>query len=607
MVLSVFKYLLIQTSAALALLATGISTANAGSDCASWLVEGPAALFNRGLKIKKINNLMSDQYSANQLKAFAEGDKQVAANAAIIDQARPRQAITPAPGIDKELRIITSRILAVWSHTAPEFDMYLTSWRFYTPFTTLDGDLLVPIGFLQRAQSDDEVAFLLAHEISHLLLGHPMLLAEKTKQKKTLRVLRKKSGVAAAYSSATMSLVSMTESEAGWTGTPGELTKLNRRIFQYYERLRDFTTEFVHPVWQSKQEDEADLLALELLLLAGFSPDGVDQALRNLQTAEESFCESIKVFTNDFEGFVKGEFATHLSASLMTGNTDIMGVVFQETSEFSKKKIAKLLVQQSLPKTHRPYEKRRKYIWKYVERPAMEELLEEAEERDPSRKIIEAIQQSGEFHALITSANAIGVIEEALLEGDMEAVKKNMPYLVKNSQQSMILKYRFRMAQGETGMASENIDIALRNDYPSRVAYETYFANQLKIGRFEPVAKRIIDAQTLYGDRIYFLPEEIFISANQPDQRTGGSEGDHDTDALLKKCTNSNRDNIEGPCHAAALGTRADFRTRYEEILATTDCTTVEKTGGDVICANSEKKDIFSKLKIWEKLRNTEG
>ena len=389
----------------LALLVAVVPTTKASSECGGWLVQVPATLLNRGLSVRKIDNLISDRYSDNEVDAFTNGNKLVAAKTSIIDQARPRQAITPAPDIDKGLRVITRKILAVWPHTAPEFDMYLTSWRFYTPFTTLDGDLLVPIGFLQRARSDDEVAFLLAHEISHLLLGHPMILADQTKQKKGLRMFRKKGNVAVSYSY--LALSSMSEIEAGWTGNPGDLTKLNGQIFQYYQRMRDFTTEFIHPAWQSKQEDEADLLALELILRAGYSPDGVDQALRNLQTAEESFCESIKVFTDELEYFVQNEFSTHLTTVLTTDNTDIVSVLLNETKEFSKKKIAKLLVQQALLKTHRPYEKRRKYIWKYVDRPAMEELMEVAEERDVTGEIITAIKQSEEFQSLIASSNAI--------------------------------------------------------------------------------------------------------------------------------------------------------------------------------------------------------
>ena len=607
MVLSVFKHLLLQTTALLAILIAGITNTNASSDCTSWSVQGPAVLFNRGLSIRKIDNLMSDYYSINELNAFVEGNKAVAANAAILDQARPRQAITPAPEIGKNLNLITDRILAAWPHTAPEFDVYLTSWRFYTPFTTLDGDLLVPIGFLQRARSDDEITFLLAHEISHLLLGHPALLAAKAKQKKSLRVFQKKGSASVSYAAATLTLVALTQSEANWTGTATELTKLNRQVFQYYSRLRDFTTEFIHPIWQSKQEDEADLLALELLLLAGYSPDGVEQALESLQTAEESFCESIKAFSSDFEDFVNTEFEENVKKNLMVGNTDFKDILVQETKEFSRKKVAELLVSQALPKTHRPYEKRRKYIWKYVNRPSMEEMMEVAEERDTVSEVVDTIHGLVEFQSLIASSQAIDVIEDALLADDMAVAGENMPALAIGSQQTMVLKYRYRLGQGERGLASENIVIALQDEYPSLVVYETYFANQLADGNFETVTEQLVGVQNLYGDSIHFLPEEVFISASTSAKHGKESRGNQGTDALLKRCTSSNRDYIEGPCYAAALGTRADFRTRYEEILATTDCTTVEKTGGDVICANTKKKDVFSKLKIWEKFKNSEG
>ncbi len=596
--MSVLKYLLINLLASLVLLLAGTSPVIARSECASWLTAGPAALFNRGLSLRKIDNLISDRYSSGEIDAFLVGSKVIAENAAIIDQARPRQAITPAPEIDQKLRIITDRILAAWPHAAPDFDMYLTSWRYYTMFATLDGDILVPIGFLQRSQSDDEIAFLLAHEISHLLLGHPIQLAKKAQQKKSLRGFRKKGGKATSYAAAAASLVALTQTSANWAGTAAELTRLNRRVFQYYEYLRDFTTEFIHPMWQSKQEDEADLLALELFLLAGYSPDGVDHALRNLQTAEESACESIRQFTSELENFVKVEFAEHVKQSLLAGETDFRIILFKEATVFSKKKIAELLVKQALPKTHRPYEKRREYIWKFADRPGMEAIMEAADERDASNEIVVDIQQSEVFDTLLTSARAVGEIKDALLSVDMAAVEKNIPDLFMGSQQARILKYRFHMARGEPDLAYGDIDMALQDEYPALLAYEVHFAGQLQDGGFESASKGVNDVQRRYGDHVHFLPEKIFISANQT---AGKASGQGSTDSLLKQCTGSNRDNIEGPCYAAALGSRADFRDRYEEILATSDCATVKENGGDVVCDGLEKKGILSGLKFWDK------
>jgi hypothetical protein len=147
----------------------------------------------------------------------------------------------------------------------------------------------------------------------------------------------------------------------------------------------------------------------------------------------------------------------------------------------------------------------------------------------------------------------------------------------------------------------------LQDEYPSLVAYETYFTNQLADGNFKAVSEQLVSVQKLYGDSIHFLPEEIFVSASISVGDRNELQGKQSTGDLLKRCIDSNRDYIEGPCHAAALGTRADFRTQYEEILAATDCTTIEETGGDVICADSKKKDVFSKLKVWEKFRKNEG
>src|SRR5690606_32865442 len=42
----------------------------------------------------------------------------------------------------------------------------------YAPMALPDGSIMVPIGLLHQAQTDDELAYILGHELGHVRLGH---------------------------------------------------------------------------------------------------------------------------------------------------------------------------------------------------------------------------------------------------------------------------------------------------------------------------------------------------------------------------------------------------------------------------------------------------
>jgi hypothetical protein len=566
------------------LLATSVDAAD--SDCGGGLIASSSKLFKRGLNLKKINNVMSDQYGAAEIDVFLERSVNVANNAPLNQQARPRQAIMSALNITADLDQMSKRLLAVWPHSKPVFEIYLTSWRFYSPFTTLDGHILVPIGFLMRAEFDDEVAFIMAHEISHLLLGHQVQLAEREAQKNSMQDL---SDSATAGSALLQTALRTTQvMNPGSSLAYGEIIQ---RSLEYFERFSDFTREYVHPLWQSKQEDEADLLALELLMLAGYSPDGVAEALRNLRTSEESFCAATRVFTKNLETFMKEDVETYWQLATLADTSDVVSLAWKKTRNFSEKKLRKMIVQQALPKTHRPYDKRLTYIWKYAFMPGMETLTEESEDRDMTTVTITSIRSAIEWTVLVDAAKAIALTNNALLKGDLQSAGEHIGQVNINSQESSMLKYRYYLAQDDEKTAIENVKFAMNAEYPSRKALERNFFHLLDGEQWQAATLGTETARDLYRDPLYFLPEQVYISASQP------RDHEDDTQSLLNACERAQDKNLEGQCQAAALGMRADFRDRYPEILASANCSEAAASPNDVICQQPGENKTLKRIK----------
>ena len=69
---------------------------------------------------------------------------------------------------------ITNRLLANWPGTVPEIAIFVKrgSPFAYGGEVTASNEILIEIGTLDQAESDDELAGVLAHELSHVLLGH---------------------------------------------------------------------------------------------------------------------------------------------------------------------------------------------------------------------------------------------------------------------------------------------------------------------------------------------------------------------------------------------------------------------------------------------------
>jgi len=555
-------------------------------DCGGGLIASSSKLFKRGLKLKKIKKVMSDQYSAAEIDVFLAGSVTVADNAPLLHQARPRQAITPAVNITAELDRMSKRLLAVWPHSKPGFEIYLTSWRFYSPFTTLDGHILVPIGFLMRAEFDDEVAFLMAHELSHLLLGHQVQLAERESQKSSMQALSESATAGSALLQSALRNTQVMDA-----GNSMKYAEISQRSLEYFERFSDFTREFVHPLWQGKQEDEADLLALELLMLAGYSPDGVAEALRNLRTMEESFCAATQAFTKDLGVFMKGDVENYWQHATTLGTSNLISLAWEKTRNFSEKKLQKMIVEQALPKSHRPYDKRLEYLWDYAFIPAMMSLTEEAEDRDMTTDSITSIKSAPEWKVLVDSAEAIAHTNDALLNGDLQAADAHIGWVDMNSQEGKMLNYRYYLAKNDQETALENVKLAMNDEYPSRKALERNFFHLLVGEDWRVVTQGTEAAQTLYGDPLYFLPEKVYISASQP----RGHEDN--TQSLLNTCGRAKDKSLEGQCQAAALGGRVDFRDRYPEILASANCSELAANPNDVICQQPEESKTLKGIK----------
>lgn len=144
--------------------------------------------------------------------------------------------------------------------------------------STPDGNIYIAMQWLRSVDSEDELAAIIAHETSHVLLHHHSsdMVNHMQKRLETLQ----QTGIAVKNQIEKVNVASKSD------------TKSMRRTILATE----LTQKLVLPVWSRRQETEADLLGLDLLIKAGYSPLAMSSMLEKLDAWEKANTEQDEAF-----------------------------------------------------------------------------------------------------------------------------------------------------------------------------------------------------------------------------------------------------------------------------------------------------------------------
>jgi predicted Zn-dependent protease len=140
----------------------------------------------------------------------------------------------------------------------------------YTAAAMPDDVIAVPLGLLSAAKSDDELAFVLAHELAHYRLGH-----FATDLARERRLAQANPWATAAIGGALLGAVLSDKKSTRYALVGAALGAMIS--MQVYSR----------PQWSKPKEGEADMLAFDLVKVAGYCPVyGATSVFRNLEDEE---------------------------------------------------------------------------------------------------------------------------------------------------------------------------------------------------------------------------------------------------------------------------------------------------------------------------------
>ncbi len=192
------------------------------------------------------------QVSARDFAAAAAGEGSMGladANAGQYQAARLRMPQTEA-GVAKLLASLDDR----WPYAKGQpLQVHILGVDYYNAYSLPDGSIVVAFGLLDGAQSDDEVAFVLAHELGHVRLGHFAKIVEPQQPNK----LPSQLGQLFLVGGAAASAAGGAADQAGATNA-------------FLHFLTGVTAE---PGHTRNQEDEADCIGYDLSQQDGYSAD----------------------------------------------------------------------------------------------------------------------------------------------------------------------------------------------------------------------------------------------------------------------------------------------------------------------------------------------
>lgn len=188
-----------------------------------------------------------------------------------VNQGQFQAARLPMPQTEGKVRQLLDSIEAHWPYAKTRrLNIVILGLDQYNAYSLPDGSIVIGFGLLDRAESDDEVAFILAHELAHIRLGH---FAEQAKQQGQRRGMRQMGQVFALGMAVRGGVQSGGGVGAAQAAFNSEAAGASRRANAAGDLLRFVNDVMVAPTMSRGQEDEADALGFDLTQARPYSAE----------------------------------------------------------------------------------------------------------------------------------------------------------------------------------------------------------------------------------------------------------------------------------------------------------------------------------------------
>jgi predicted Zn-dependent protease len=420
--------------------------------------------------------------------------------------------LVPAPQLQAYLQSVLQRVVAVSPVSGIPANVHIRASEEFGALSTADANIFVNLGLVRSLDSEDQVAFVLAHELSHIILGHTSteIVAKTQRQAAVLTEL----GLAVGTQ------VRAAQGKGGMGGMTGD-SKLKEQ-----NQLLLLNTLVLSPAWTRGQEREADLLGTDLLVRAGYSPSAVDEVLAKLVEVEakpdrvtlSTAVERMKtvdwVGADQVAAAPQGASAEQIGSSWLDSTIKKVGQVATDTAGDKMKEM-----QEDHPRAVDRRADMQKYIAREYSAAAASnsEALRKAFQEPSTQEILSHYEQAYQAGDFVESNNLKAA--EKLAQLSVGGSTANHAYT----------RYYFsvvREGQGDTRKAIQNLELAYSSPEPALRIYQSAAELHEQLGERAKAIQLLEQANRQFGEPPNLLPDLIQI------YRRAGRTSDADRLAL---------------------------------------------------------------------------
>lgn len=256
-----------------------------------------------------------------------------------------QQNLVDIPMLQTYLQGIVTRLSKGWPGELPPLQVKITDSYGFGPSADPYGNLFVPLGMLENVGSEDEIAAMLGHEMSHVLLHHHDRAVAFQQQKEMLTT------VASTVALATIAADTGVDRSSGtmklFSKDPAGTQKTIGNTVLYTGLANTFSDHVWSTAWGRSQEDQADLLGTDLMIRAGYAPRAATHSLERLNdfqgkqtpllsgfltARKNAMQDSLQQFnlnrlTQELDVLVKGGLTTSINATAQYFNRSHMSAM----------------------------------------------------------------------------------------------------------------------------------------------------------------------------------------------------------------------------------------------------------------------------------------
>jgi beta-barrel assembly-enhancing protease len=224
----------------------------------------------KGEKATVISELKTGRYEASPLAIGEEKD--------LAQRRADGVGFVRAASLDQYLTALRTQLLARSGVTDVPGRVTVLANPAFAAYSTPDGNVYLAMGWLKNLENADEMAAIVAHELSHVLLTHHTADLWGDLQHK---------------GQALQEIVIRAKADQSKSKT---VSKADAKTIKDAQFVADISDKLLLPSWSRRQEREADLLGVDLMIRANYSPTAMVSMLEKLKAWEDQNKESDDAF-----------------------------------------------------------------------------------------------------------------------------------------------------------------------------------------------------------------------------------------------------------------------------------------------------------------------